>query len=49
MYVTGLVNLYTRDIEVGLHCYRDLLGFAETFRTPDFPQLRSRTRRPARG
>jgi lactoylglutathione lyase len=34
MYVTGLVNLYTRDIEAGLHFYRDLLGFAETFRTP---------------
>ncbi|HTA11548.1 MAG TPA: VOC family protein [Streptosporangiaceae bacterium] len=32
--VTGLVNLYTRDIEAGLHFYRDLLGFAETFRTP---------------
>ncbi|MET0713232.1 MAG: VOC family protein [Jiangellaceae bacterium] len=30
----GLVNLYTRDIEAGLHFYRDLLGFAETFRTP---------------
>ena len=23
-----------RDIEAGLHFYRDLLGFAETFRTP---------------
>jgi len=34
MYVTALVNLYTRDIEVGLHFYRDLLGFVETFRTP---------------
>jgi lactoylglutathione lyase len=34
MFVTGLVNLYTRDIEAGLHFYRDLLGFAETFRTP---------------
>ncbi len=34
MYVTGLVNLYTRDIEAGLHFYRDLLGFTETFRTP---------------
>jgi lactoylglutathione lyase len=30
----ALVNLYTRDIEAGLHFYRDLLGFAETFRTP---------------
>jgi lactoylglutathione lyase len=34
MYVTGLVNLYTCDIEAGLRFYRDLLGFAETFRTP---------------
>ena len=34
MFVTGMVNLYTRDIEAGLHFYRDLLGFAETFRTP---------------
>jgi len=34
MFVAGLVNLYTRDIEAGLHFYRDLLGFAETFRTP---------------
>jgi lactoylglutathione lyase len=34
MFVTGLVNLYTRDIEAGLHFYRDLLGFVETFRTP---------------
>jgi catechol 2,3-dioxygenase-like lactoylglutathione lyase family enzyme len=30
----ALVNLYTRDIEAGLHFYRDLLGFTETFRTP---------------
>jgi lactoylglutathione lyase len=30
----GLVNLYTRDIEAGIHFYRDLLGLAETFRTP---------------
>jgi lactoylglutathione lyase len=29
-----LVNLYTRDIEAALSFYRDLLGFAETFRTP---------------
>jgi catechol 2,3-dioxygenase-like lactoylglutathione lyase family enzyme len=28
------VNLYTCEIEAGLHFYRDLLGFAETFRTP---------------
>jgi lactoylglutathione lyase len=34
VFVTGFVNLYTRDIEAGLHFYRDLLGFAETFRTP---------------
>jgi lactoylglutathione lyase len=35
MLVTGaLVNLYTRDIEAGLHFYGDLLGFKETFRTP---------------
>jgi lactoylglutathione lyase len=34
MFVAGLVNLYTRDIEAGLRFYRDLLGFAETFRTP---------------
>jgi lactoylglutathione lyase len=34
MFVTGLVNLYTRDIEAGLHFYRDLLGFKETFRAP---------------
>lgn len=34
MFVTGLVNLYTHDIEAGLHFYRDLLGFVETFRTP---------------
>ncbi len=30
----ALVNLYTRDIQAGLHFYRDLLGFTETFRTP---------------
>ena len=34
MYRTGLVNLYTRDIQAGVHFYRDLLGFVETFRTP---------------
>jgi catechol 2,3-dioxygenase-like lactoylglutathione lyase family enzyme len=34
MFVTGFVNLYTQDIEAALHFYRDLLGFAETFRTP---------------
>jgi lactoylglutathione lyase len=31
---TGLVNLYTRDIDAGLRFYCDLLGFTETFRTP---------------
>lgn len=34
MFVTPLVNLYTRDIEAGIRFYRDLLGFEETFRTP---------------
>jgi len=34
MFSTGFVNLYTGDIEAGLHFYRDLLGFEETFRTP---------------
>jgi lactoylglutathione lyase len=34
MYVTGFVNLYTRDIEAALNFYRDCLGFSETFRTP---------------
>jgi lactoylglutathione lyase len=34
MFVAALVNLYTHDIEAGLRFYRDLLGFAETFRTP---------------
>jgi lactoylglutathione lyase len=34
MFVTGFVNLYTRDIEAGVRFYRDLLGFEETFRTP---------------
>jgi lactoylglutathione lyase len=34
MFATPLVNLYTADIEAGLHFYRDLLGFEETFRTP---------------
>jgi lactoylglutathione lyase len=34
MFVSALVNLYTRDIEAGLRFYRDLLGFSETFRTP---------------
>ena len=34
MFATGFVNLYTGDIEAGLHFYRDILGFEETFRTP---------------
>ncbi len=34
MFVDGLVNLYTSDIEAGIRFYRDLLGFEETFRTP---------------
>jgi len=34
VFVTGFVNLYTHDIEAGLHFYRDLLGFTETFRAP---------------
>jgi lactoylglutathione lyase len=34
MFASGFVNLYTNDIEAGLHFYRDLLGFAETFRAP---------------
>jgi lactoylglutathione lyase len=34
VFVTGFVNLYTRDIESGLRFYRDTLGFQETFRTP---------------
>jgi lactoylglutathione lyase len=34
MFVAALVNLYTHDIEAGIHFYRDLIGFEETFRTP---------------
>jgi len=34
MFKEGFVHLYTRDIETGIHFYRDLLGFRETFRTP---------------
>ncbi len=34
MFTEGFVNLYTRNIEAGIHFYRDLLGFKETFRTP---------------
>ena len=35
MFASGFVNLYTNDIEAGLRFYRDLLGFEETFRTPE--------------
>ena len=31
VFSSALVNLYTHDIEAGLHFYRDLLGFVETF------------------
>jgi lactoylglutathione lyase len=34
MFATPMVNLYTNDMEAGIGFYRDLLGFAETFRTP---------------
>ena len=34
MFTEGFVNLYTRNMEAGIHFYRDLLGFRETFRTP---------------
>lgn len=34
VFTEGFVNLYTRDIEAGIHFYHDLLGFRETFRTP---------------
>jgi len=34
MVSSGLVNLYTNDIEAGRRFYRELLGFTETFRTP---------------
>jgi catechol 2,3-dioxygenase-like lactoylglutathione lyase family enzyme len=33
-FVTGFVNLYTRDIDSALRFYHDLLGFDERFRTP---------------
>ncbi len=36
MFVTGMVNLYTRDIEAGLHFYRDLLGLAVELRLNGF-------------
>jgi lactoylglutathione lyase len=31
---SGLVNLYTRDIDASVEFYRDVLGLRETFRTP---------------
>lgn len=34
MITSGLVNLYTNDIEAGIAFYRDRLGLTETFRTP---------------
>lgn len=34
VFTNAMVNLYTADIEAGTRFYRDLLGFAETFRTP---------------
>jgi lactoylglutathione lyase len=34
VFTSAMVNLYTADIEAGVRFYRDLLGFAETFRTP---------------
>ena len=34
MFREPFVNLYTNDMEAALRFYRDLLGFAETFRTP---------------
>jgi lactoylglutathione lyase len=35
VFSNGLVNLYTRNMQAGIHFYRDLLGLTETFRTPD--------------
>lgn len=34
MFMTPMVNLYTKNIRKSLAFYRDLLGFVETFRTP---------------
>jgi len=34
MITSGLVNVYTEDIEAGVRFYRDLVGLRETFRTP---------------
>ena len=33
-FLNPLVNLYSRDVPAGVHFYRDLLGFKESFRTP---------------
>jgi lactoylglutathione lyase len=35
MFESAFVNLYTSDIEAGIVFYRDVLGFVETFRTPN--------------
>lgn len=34
MITSGLVNLYTHDIEAGIRFYQGVLGLRETFRTP---------------
>jgi lactoylglutathione lyase len=34
VFQSALINLYTNDIEAGIHFYGALLGFEETFRTP---------------
>lgn len=34
MITSGLVNLFTRDIEASIRFHRDTLGLRETFRTP---------------
>src|SRR5215213_4784688 len=34
IFETPLLNLFTTDMAAALRFYRDLLGFAETFRTP---------------
>jgi catechol 2,3-dioxygenase-like lactoylglutathione lyase family enzyme len=35
MFSDPQLNIYVTDIEASLRFYRDLLGFAETFRTPE--------------
>jgi catechol 2,3-dioxygenase-like lactoylglutathione lyase family enzyme len=35
MFRDPQLNIYVTDIEASLRFYRDLLGFAETFRTPE--------------